>query len=143
MQSKFWFLVSEKVKSMKSILFSRTFVYTLMFFIASFESLVLLLLLLPLGENFRKKIFSLIQYVQTKFTFWLGILFSLILILFIDAVNTANKSRHPDSSQQNIIFDPYSHCKLFYAQRNAYLTFITLVMGFILYSIPFLFKSIQ
>lgn len=113
-----------------------TFAYTLVFIATAVEAVLVLLLFLPLGLGFQMKYFSLLRTVQKKFKILLYILFSLVFLLFVDSVNTSMHSDHPNKPLTNIVFDPYSHCKIFYAQRNAYLTTIMLILGFILYRVP-------
>jgi len=113
-----------------------TFVYTLVFAVTCIEVLLLVLLLFPLSLTFQNRYCQLLKTVQRQLKIGLLILFSLVTILFVDSVNTAMKSNHPSQVQTTIVFDPYAHCKIFYAQRNAYLTLINLMLGFILYRIP-------
>jgi hypothetical protein len=113
-----------------------TFVYHLVFGVVAIESCLLFLLLVPLGLVFQHKLCTSMIRAQSKFKIFLIILFALVALLFVDSTNTALTSNQPNKIQQNIILDPYSHCKVFYAQRNAYLTFISMLIGAILYRIP-------
>jgi hypothetical protein len=112
-----------------------TLVYTLVFGITIAELVLLLLLLLPLGESFQSRFFSFLYMIQTRLRIGIYVMFSFVFILFINSVNTSMRGNDTTTSHPTI-FDPYSHCKIFYAQRNIYLTFITLMAGIILYRIP-------
>lgn len=114
-----------------------TLIYTSVFGFTIAEFIFLVLLMGPFGSTYRKRFCCIIQAIQLKFQIWMYILYSMLFLLFVDSLNTAFKSSHPNSTQMNMLtFDPYSHCKVFYAQRNVYLTFLALVFGVLLYRIP-------
>ena len=113
-----------------------TFIYTAVFAVALTEAALLVLLVFPFGKTFQNKLCYLIFVFQEKFKVILCIIFGLICLMLIDSMNTATKSHHQQDLHVGVLFDPYSHCKMFYAQRNIYLNFVTLFMGFLLHRIP-------
>ena len=115
-----------------------TLVYTSIFLIMLVELVLLVLLLLPLGQLIQTRLFYFLEMIQTYCKIPLYIMFSIIFILFANSVHTSIKSLDSinNVNHHHIMFDPYSHCKNFYAQRNIYLTAITLLIGLILYRIP-------
>lgn len=112
-----------------------TFLYTLVFIISFIELIFVLLLILPLGSTFQNKLFIFLNWFGSTFKIGLYVIITFIFILFVNSVGTSmnrdNETLHP-----NMIMDPYSHCKIFYAQRNIYLTLGNLVMIMIIYRIP-------
>jgi hypothetical protein len=115
-----------------------TFVYTLIFVITTVKFAMLLLMLIPLGGDFLFRYCNFLQNMRIKFKIYLYISYSLLVIFFIDSLNNAQNSQYPSESTRSLAMaiDPYSYCKIFYAQRNVYLTMISLILGFMLYRLP-------
>lgn len=114
-----------------------SFQYTLIYCILCVELFVLFALLL-VPEFIRIKLCNLIQRTTNQMFYIFVTTFVLIGVPFIDSFKKILNDNHHHAQPQMIngIFDPYSHCKLFYAQRNLYLTGITLVLGFVLFRLP-------
>lgn len=120
-----------------------TLVYTLVFSITFIELFLLMMLLLPLGEKIQSQFIYILQAIQSKFKIGLYVMYSFVTILFFNSVNTSIRGMDDDMNHMNTMFDPYSRCKIFYAQRNVYLTSITLLMGLILFRIPQMVKALH
>ena len=118
-----------------------TFVYHIVFVVTVIELFLLVLLLIPFSTIIQNKLCMFMIDIRQRLKIFLIILFALIILLFIDSANTAITTNHPNKPQQNIIVDPYTHCKVFYAQRNSYLTLMAMLLGLILYRIPNIIRN--
>jgi len=111
-------------------------IYSTIFIIGALELLLLLAILLPLPLFIRNSLYGILNAIIKNFAYGLGIIFALITFMFIDSLGKVLHANHPVPTIVPTSFDPYSHCKVFYAQRNMYLTFLTLIMGFVLFRLP-------
>lgn len=111
-----------------------TLIYTFVFGVTIAELFLLFLVLLPLGVSVQKRLFNFLEFIQTKLRVALYVLFFLVFMLFLNDLNTSMHAH--DEPMNPVVFNAYTHCKVFYAQRNMYMTTITLLVGFILYRIP-------
>ncbi|XWV25837.1 B-cell receptor-associated 31-like protein [Tupanvirus soda lake] len=120
-------------------------VFTSIFIITIIELFILFIVLLPLGQNIQSKIFLFLDMIRVRFRIMLYIIFSIVSILFLNSVQTSLRATDPVyvTSHPSVMLDPYVHCKVFYAQRNIYLTSITLITGFVLYRLPQIIKNTE
>lgn len=107
----------------------------MVFYLLIAEIVVTTLLLLPLPLNWKSFLFKKLsspKFNQVKN----GLKFSLVFIgiLFIDSLNKSNslKSESSRSGKTDAQTDAYIHAKMFYAQRNVYLTGATIFLALVL-----------
>src|SRR5277367_400540 len=121
-----------------------TIIFSSIFLVGLIEFVFVFLFFVPMHVGLRKRCFGFVKQVQERFKFYLCVIYVLIFFVLADAINTTIKGSTIHSNPApNTIFDPYSHCKTFYAQRNVYLTLFTLLMGYILYRAPRVYDEVE
>ncbi|KAI8324281.1 B-cell receptor-associated 31-like protein [Martensiomyces pterosporus] len=115
-----------------------TLQYTGVFALLLAEVVAFLFLIVPLPSRWKKGIFSWSSRspVVQKVLYGIRIAFVFVFVLFADAVMRLRKAQQQRDS--NKIIDEHALCQQkvqqFYAQRNTYLTGITMFLGLILVS---------
>ncbi|KAI9312887.1 B-cell receptor-associated protein 31-like-domain-containing protein [Dichotomocladium elegans] len=123
-----------------------TLYYTLVFGILCVEVACFLLLMTPVPDAWKKKVFIFLSNspAVAHLRYILKIVFSFILLLFIDSVNRLNQMQNAlnqaldletsatAATMHNPQADANFAAKKFYAQRNLYLTGSTLFLTLIL-----------
>lgn len=120
-----------------------TFIYPLIFLFAFFEFVFIFLFFLPFGKNYHRQIFYLIDGILKRYRGIFFIILFFVFIIFINSLLTVMKSSDHNTVNPQMPIGSFNNCKLFYEQRNLYLTFITLLMGYIIDRIPNTFKQFQ
>ncbi|KAI9137026.1 B-cell receptor-associated protein 31-like-domain-containing protein [Paraphysoderma sedebokerense] len=113
-----------------------TLYYTMVFGLLLFEMVVFAVLILPLPLSFRRGLLNwfsksnLVVRLQSV----MKILFVLVFILFLDSIKGMTKAEkeHHTERIKDARTDAVIHSKLFYSQRNFYLTGFTLFLSLIL-----------
>ncbi|KCV70698.1 hypothetical protein H696_03051 [Fonticula alba] len=117
--------------------------YTLVFGILVMEVVAFLLLMLPFSPAFRKKVVSLIANspFAAKLKIGVQVVFVLVTLLFLESISRMYRLENEISQQQAVynkgtaLIDPFMnlYTSKFYAERNVYLTGITLFLAFVLH----------
>ncbi|ORX67908.1 B-cell receptor-associated 31-like protein [Linderina pennispora] len=115
-----------------------TIQYTGVFALLIAEVVTFLTLIIPFPNRWKRSVFTWASRspVVKKIIYGVKIAFVFVFVLFCDAVVRLNKVRKDRSSHH--IIDDHALCQFkvqqFYAQRNTYLTGITMFLGLILVS---------
>lgn len=109
--------------------------YSMVFYLLIAEIVFTTILLLPLPLNWKSFLFKKLsspRFNQVKNGLKISLVF--IGILFIDSLNKSNslKSESSRSGKPDAQTDAYIHAKMFYAQRNVYLTGATIFLALVL-----------
>ncbi|RKP06876.1 B-cell receptor-associated 31-like protein [Thamnocephalis sphaerospora] len=113
-----------------------TLYYTIVFFLLVAEMATLLFYVAPLPLGFRRKLFSLLSRsdVLSRLEYSLKILFVFVFILFLDSLNRMWRTQADIETRErlpDIRTDTNLHSKMFYNQRNMYLTGFTLFLSIV------------
>jgi len=126
------------------MVFSVTWYFVSVIFLA--EIALLLLLILPLNTFFRKLLVENITNVyDSSRIIRRGVLIvgCLVSLFFVDAIRTVwQYEDFSDESYQSLDAKLLMQNTLFYNQRNAYLTGLTLLLGLVLYRILHLLSQL-
>ncbi|KAH6560478.1 hypothetical protein BASA62_010488 [Batrachochytrium salamandrivorans] len=112
--------------------------YQLVFFMLAYEMALFLLLLAPLPVTWRRGMLKWISKSSfvTKVSYAMRIMFLFVVILFVDSLNNIMTTHFTDEhghAHADVHAESMVRAKLFYAQRNLYLTgsvvFLSLVLN--------------
>ncbi|KAI8058289.1 B-cell receptor-associated protein 31-like-domain-containing protein [Syncephalis plumigaleata] len=113
-----------------------TLYYTIIFGLLVGEMATLLLYIAPLPLGFRKRMFTILSRsdVVARLEYSLKIIFIFVFVLFLDALNRMWRTQadlEKRDSLPDARTDTNLHLKMFYNQRNMYLTGFTLFLSLV------------